>query len=390
MKINSKILFTFFTTGIFISSCKKDVAIIPEVKPEYENTYGTNSTDMISEAVVSNNGTMMCVGYTNGAGAGGFDGWLVNSDTKGNVIWQQTFGGSGNDFLKSILKTNDGGYLLTGHTFSGTIGAEDSWAIKLSSTGMLEWEKKYGGQNADFCFNAVQLEDNTYLLAASTQSFGAGSLDHVVLKLDASGNLLTYKTYGDNSVQGYGKIIRKPDGNFFLCGRTDKNGNADIDVLEINSNLDSIREFTFGTYEYEESKNIICLSDGNFMLAGHTAGFGHPEHNFYAVKFSGTGTIIWEKNYGSPQHDGAEHLLQMSEDRFVLTGRGDGNYGNGEDMMCVIIDQNGNQVKSFYKGSTGSDQAYFSLKQDDYFFTVGRKEVTASNLDAWFLFTPIE
>jgi hypothetical protein len=379
-----------FVIGFYFYSCKKDVAIVQHAKPEYENTYGTASTDVLNEAVLANNGTIMSVGFTNGTGAGGFDGWLVNSDTKGNVIWQQTFGGSGDDFLKSILKTNDGGFLLTGHTFSGTAGAEDSWVIKLSSTGQIEWEKKYGGSSPDFCFNAVQLSDNSYLLAASTQSFGAGSLDHVILKLDASGNILTYKTFGDNTVQGYGRITQKPDGNFFICGRTDKNGSADIDVIEINANLDSIREFTFGTTAYEESKNIICLSDGNFMLAGHTAGFNHPEHNFYAVKFNGSGNIIWEKNYGTPQHDGAEHLLQMTEDRFVLTGRSEGNYGNGEDMRCVIIDQNGNEIKSFYKGGTGSDQAFFSLKNENYFFTVGRKETSSSNLDGWMMSTPID
>ncbi|MFN6036901.1 MAG: hypothetical protein ACK452_00410, partial [Bacteroidota bacterium] len=120
-----------FVIGFYFYSCKKDVAIVQHAKPEYENTYGTASTDVLNEAVLANNGTIMSVGFTNGTGAGGFDGWLVNSDTKGNVIWQQTFGGSGDDFLKSILKTNDGGFLLTGHTFSGTAGAEDSWVIKL-------------------------------------------------------------------------------------------------------------------------------------------------------------------------------------------------------------------------------------------------------------------
>jgi ribosomal protein L27 len=374
----------------YFSSCHKDVPLVAELKPEYENTYGTTLNDVLKESIMANNGTIMSVGFTNGSGAGGFDGWLVNSDAKGNVIWQQTFGGSGDDFFNSILKTNDGGFLLTGYTFSGTAGAEDSWCIKLSSTGQIEWEKKYGGTNTDFCFNAVHLSDNSYLLSASTQSFGAGSLDHVILKLDASGNLLTYKTFGDNTVQGYGKIIQKPDGNFFICGRTDKNGSSDIDVIEFSPNLDSIREFTFGSTDYEEPKNIICLSDGNFMLAGHTAGFGHPEHNFYAVKFNGNGNILWEKNYGTPHHDGAEHLLQMSDNRFVLTGRSEGNSANGEDMRCVIIDQNGNEIKSFYKGGTGSDQAFFSLKDGNYFFTVGSKEISSNNVDGWMLSTPID
>ncbi|MBC7863677.1 MAG: hypothetical protein IAF38_11930, partial [Bacteroidia bacterium] len=271
----------FLIAGCFLVlfSCTKDKEIVPYKLPSFEKTVGTNGTDILVDATVNTSESVMCVGYTNGVGAGGNDGWLVNVSNTGEILWQQTFGGSGDDYFNSILKTADGGFLITGFTQSNSAGAEDVWLLKLSVSGLVEWEKRYGGITTDLGINSIQLSDGTYIVSASTNSSGAGLLDHWLIKLDAAGTIISSKTFGNNVNQGYAHIMQKPDGNFFISGGTDKNGNSDFDVIEINSNLDSLHEYIFGSPDYEEAKNIVVLPDGNFILGGHSAGFGNPEHN---------------------------------------------------------------------------------------------------------------
>jgi hypothetical protein len=384
-----KKVFSFLFFGCLIFSCRRDKEIIPGTLPSYENNFGTSGTDVLGYSVVKNDGSLLAAGYTNGAGAGGYDGWLVNLSAKGEVIWQQTFGGSADDYFTSILKTSDNGFLLCGYSNSASAGMEDAWLIKLNEGGLVQWEKKYGGIATDLGINAVQLSDSSFIVCASTQSYGAGALDHWLLKLDATGNMISQKTFGDITVQGYSQIMQKPDGNFFISGRTDKNGNSDADVIEINSNLDSLREFIFGSADYEEVKNILALPDGNFVLAGHTAGFGHPEHDFYCVKFDASGTIVWEKTYGSLQHDGAESSMYSSDGELILCGRSDGNSGNSEDLSNLVLDGNGNELHQFYKGSTGVDAGQHIFQNGNYIYTVGKKANENGDVDGWVLVLPV-
>jgi hypothetical protein len=46
---------------------------------------------------------------------GDYDYWIVKTDSLGNIQWQNTIGGNGDDQLSSVIQTSDGGYILGGH-----------------------------------------------------------------------------------------------------------------------------------------------------------------------------------------------------------------------------------------------------------------------------------
>ena len=106
--------------------------------------YGGALNDQLSTAIQSDDGNILVGGSSNSVDGnitgnrGGNDGWLFKLDQKGDIIWQENFGGSGDDAIQSIRQTKDGGYILAGLTESsdGDIslnkGNTDLWIIKLS------------------------------------------------------------------------------------------------------------------------------------------------------------------------------------------------------------------------------------------------------------------
>jgi hypothetical protein len=97
------------------------------------------------------------------AARGAADYWVVRLDASGNVLWDKTFGGSGNDHMHCIIEA-DGGYLLGGMSASSqsgdrsqfTWGNHDYWIIKIDDSGNKIWDKSYGGSSSDQLFAMVE------------------------------------------------------------------------------------------------------------------------------------------------------------------------------------------------------------------------------------------
>src|SRR6185312_15150574 len=94
----------------------------------------------------------------------------------GTIIWQKTYGGSGNDIAASIQQTTDLGYIVAGYTRStdGDItknnGGSDYWILKLDSTGTIVWQNTFGGSQDDEATSVQQTNDGGYIVAGYADS----------------------------------------------------------------------------------------------------------------------------------------------------------------------------------------------------------------------------
>lgn len=128
---------------------------------------------------------------------GDLDSWIMKLDTSGNIIWSKTYGGSNLDSFNKILQTPTGEYILAGNTYSndfdlaGNYGDSDIWIIKVSSIGELIWQKNIGGSNNDYINDIIKTQDNGYALIGSSNSnnfdlnSNHGALDILIMKLSA-------------------------------------------------------------------------------------------------------------------------------------------------------------------------------------------------------------
>jgi len=155
-------------------------------KVQWNQTYGGTGDDEGYSVVQTTDNGYAIAGYTNSSGHGGYDGWLIKTDSSGNMQWNQTYGGTGGDHVYSMLQTRYGGYALSGVTNSFGTGAEDAWLINTDSAGNIQWNQTYGGVGTDTLYSAVETSDGGYALAGSTSSFGAGNTDFWLVKTEGS------------------------------------------------------------------------------------------------------------------------------------------------------------------------------------------------------------
>jgi hypothetical protein len=94
-----------------------------------------------------------------------------------DIQWTRTYGGFGNDAPSSIEQTTDGGFIISGLTYSYGAGQDDAYIIKTDPEGYVEWMKTYGGSDKDWIQSIKQTEDGGYIAAGVTYSIGAGLSD---------------------------------------------------------------------------------------------------------------------------------------------------------------------------------------------------------------------
>jgi hypothetical protein len=163
---------------------------------------------------------------------GNWDGWILRTDSVGNILWNKQYGGSFNDFLYSIVKTHDGNFVIAGFTnsndgnISGNHGFSDYWILKIDSLGNIIWQKVYGGSSNEYAYKIVETDsDFGFVVSGYTYSFNgdvignnsnSGSTDTWLIKTDSIGNLLWNKCFGGASDDFCFSMAKTNNGCFIL------------------------------------------------------------------------------------------------------------------------------------------------------------------------------
>lgn len=171
---------------------------------EWQRSLGGSREDCANDVRQTTDGGYIMVGYSqsiNGDVNGHFgneftaDMWVVKLTGNGSIEWDRSLGGTGIDGANSVCETSDGGYIIAGSTasFDGNVsfnhGSYDSWLVKLSSSGILEWEKSFGGSYAEAANSIQQTTDGGFIVAGYSYSNDGdvkgnhGESDYWIVKL---------------------------------------------------------------------------------------------------------------------------------------------------------------------------------------------------------------
>jgi hypothetical protein len=111
------------------------VRVDPSGDTLWTRAYGGDSADLGHSVDLTEDGGFIMAGQTSSFGAGSWDAWLVRTDSLGETLWTRTVGDTGDDRCYSVQETADRGYIVAGSTGSSGAGGFDAWLVKTDSFG---------------------------------------------------------------------------------------------------------------------------------------------------------------------------------------------------------------------------------------------------------------
>lgn len=292
-------------------------------------TYGGTRNDIGYCVQQTDDGGYVVVGGTKSYGQGSDDVWLVKTDSLGDVLWTNTFGGADLDCGHSVRQTSVGGYIIAGWTHSYGAGSSDVWLIRTDALGDRLWAKTFGGTEYDCGYSVQQTADGGFIVAGCTGSYGAGLRDLWLIKTDSAGDTLWTKTHGGTSTEVAYSVQQTWDGGYAATGYV-YNRDYDLWLLRTDSLGNALWARTFDIGYYDMGRCVRQTSDGGFIVAGWT-GFT----DVLLVKTDAYGNSLWTKVFGGAYYDNGYSVQQTLDGGYILTGS-TYSFGPGSDDVWLI------------------------------------------------------
>ena len=293
-------------------------------------------------------------------GSGGGDLLLIKTNTTGHHEWNRTLGGTRSEYFlgfNAMVQTTDGGFVLTGITYSYGSGGGDIWLIKTNITGYHEWNRTFGGTQEDFGNSVVQTTDGGFILAGGTESYGAGGSDIWLVKTNATGHHEWNRTFGGTGAEHANDVVQTTDGGFVIAGITGSYGPGGGDIWLIKTNATGHHEWnrTLGGASGDRTDSMVQTADGGLVLVGATASYGAGRWDIWLIKTDATGHHEWNRTFGGTKGEHANDMVQTADGGLVLVGATT-SYGAGDsDIWLVKTDASGHHEWDFTFGGTQGD-----------------------------------
>lgn len=309
---------------------------------------------------------------------------------QGGMSWVKAYGGPGDECYVAIKETLDDGYVMATGTDSFGKGGWDYLVMKIDASGNIVWQRAYGDTEMQGVSTISLTDDKGYIVQGSTEDDAYGMY---LMKLSESGDIMWQKAYGIDRLDRSDAVLQTDDGGYISAGFSRMSGDfEDVDVvimkLDDNGHIEWQKKYKGQKYEW-----LRCIRetiDGGFVFSGMTSSFGPGNMAAWVVKLDSTGGIIWQKAYGVAPTGriNANWIEETSDGGYIVAGSIDiaGDYEN-EDFWFMKLTSSGDIVwQKMYCGNY-EDQAFSVKPTDDGGYVAGgwTGSYGAGGVDAWIL-----
>jgi len=386
-------IFIFIVIGVYfiITTCSKPTEPEEQEPPEtlWTKTFGGSDNEFGNSVHQTSDGGYILTGYTWSYGAGALDVWLIKTDASGEESWTKTFGGSLWDVGEHVQQTSDGGYIITGSTYDDTFSEAYVWLIKTDASGNELWTKTFERSSWNEAYSVQQTSDGGYIITGHTHSDSLGDMDVWLIKTDTSGDTLWTKTFGRSEYDDGSSGQQTSDDGYIITGQTQSYGDygGDVWLIKTDESGDTLWTRTFGGSSRDYGFSVYQTSDGGYIIAGYTESYGAGEYDVCFIKTDASGEELWTKTFGGSDQDVGRSVQQTSDGGYIITGYTK-SLGAGErDVWLIKTDASGDSLWTKTFGGSDNDDGHSVQQTSDegYIITGYTTSYGAGEGDVWLI-----
>jgi hypothetical protein len=273
------------------------------------------------------------------------DAWAVRTDAQGQVLWSRGFTreGVGRQFLFDASELADGSWVLCGTSGLTDEPPQAGWVVRLSAQGALLSQHEYAAGEADSLYSIAPTADGGFVAAGTTTSSGAGGEDAWVLKLDAAGAIQWQRTFGGADAEQATSVIELAGGGHALCGFsnsfTDSFHAPFVLCLEADGDLAWSR--VAHSSVWGDLYGVAESSPGRVVVLGRAWAPGDATNELWAAELAvADGALQWQRGYRGDNGDWGTAVLPLPGAGLVLGGVWGWGFAD-EDLWLLRTDSQG-------------------------------------------------
>ena len=289
------------------------------------------------DLAVQGDSAIIIVGFTNSYGNGGYDGYVIKTDTAGNLLWEKTIGGNDWDFLYSISLLSDGSAILCGKTFSFSNGGYDGYIVKIDSQGNQVWSSHVGGLGDESLNSCIVSGNNIFLVGTSRLPNNTNTTGYLV-KMDLNGNILNQFFYTGEGNDGL-NCIKNFNGNLLIGGYSQYPDSAKKDAWLFK--VDTVGNIIWNSISNNSEDDFIndatLVTSDNIVYVGQKNPSGSGEKSMFIVRIDSSNGFLAAASFGGGMDEEGFKTVVLPGNRIAFCGYTT-SYGAGnEDVYLVIL-----------------------------------------------------
>lgn len=264
-----------------------------------------------------------------------FDGYIMKLTATGELVWQNRYGGLNSEIFNSIQELSDGSLIASGRTIAS--GEEqDAWVIHLTNSGDVLWQKSFGTRFKDEILASHATIDNGIIVVGYTNNEGTSFSSGWIMKLDNAGQVQWQKSFSGNGNIIFFSVDETSDSGFIVSGYGPSPDTGRLGALLIRLRSDGSVEWqkVYSAGSLELAMAVQEVYEGGYVIAGDTSSSGNGQRDYWMAKVDENGNMEWQRTYGEEKDD-IVRTLQVVEDGYVFAGRI--SPASGDDALTTAI-----------------------------------------------------
>ncbi|MEX1193060.1 MAG: T9SS type A sorting domain-containing protein [Brumimicrobium sp.] len=243
---------------------------------------------------------------------------LMVIDAEGSHEWTKGYGGSNSNWGRRVFHETGEGFWIAGYSNSFGDESFDFTLTKTDENGVLEWENNYGTSDRERLWDAIRLDDGSFVLVGETEGFLSEGKDILMYKIDENGNEL-WETQIQNEGNDIGYALTPyDDTSFLVCGEYYNNGANSGIILKMHEDGSFIEQWLYDQDGPASFRDIKRFDDQTYV-AGAVNATSLEYLNSVILRLDNSYNIINEEVGSTEGDDFVTSLEIIANDKLYWT-----------------------------------------------------------------------